>query len=336
MSSSVIRGFKAVMLAGGSGERFWPLSTPSRPKQFLGIFGGRSLMRQCADRLRGLAGADGIFVVTAESLAAATRKELPELAAANVVGEPMRRDTGAAVALGVGLAASSGDDVIGFFPADQLVGDVPAFRRAVAAAVREARSSGRIVTIGIRPDYPSTAYGYVDPKRGGFVEKPDSKRAAAYLRRGYLWNAGIFIAKASVFREALAAHAPALLPLAGMHSPRSRTRKRLAAFYEALPRISFDYAVMEKVGRVSVVPGDFGWDDVGGYAAFSRHFESDGAGNISVGDVRTLDASESLAVAKGARITLFGVKGLVVVSSGDDVLVMSKDKAAEMKRLFAR
>ena len=202
--------FKAIILAGGSGERFWPLSTPERPKQFLSVFGGESLIRQAFKRLDGLVSPENVFVVTSEALTNATRRELPELPRANVVGEPMRRDTGAAVALGV---AAAGDGVLGFFPADQMVGRPKAFRRAVSRAVSAAMRRDTVVTIGIRPTYPATGFGYVDPVRGTFVEKPDARRAAQYLRRGFLWNAGMFIARSGVFREAFAAYAPSLLPL---------------------------------------------------------------------------------------------------------------------------
>ncbi|MBQ6136828.1 MAG: NTP transferase domain-containing protein, partial [Kiritimatiellae bacterium] len=152
-----IKDFKAVILAGGSGERFWPLSTPEKPKQFLRVFGGESLIRQSVSRLGGLASGADTFVVTARSLVGTTRRELPELPSANVIGEPMRRDTGAAVALGVGAAAGRrGDPVVGFFPSDQLVGDPRRFRAAVAKAVSLARRRDTVVTIGIKPGYPAT------------------------------------------------------------------------------------------------------------------------------------------------------------------------------------
>ena len=325
------RGFKAVILAGGSGERFWPLSTPERPKQFLRVFGGTSLIRQCMTRLDGLVPPEDIHVVTAASLAGATRRELPEIPRANVVGEPMRRDTGAAVALGVGLA---GDGVIGFFSSDQMVGNPRAFRGTLRRAVAIARREPAIVTIGVRPDYPATCFGYVDPRTRTFVEKPDLRLARAYLRRGYLWNAGMFIARAEVFRAAFAAHAPELLPLTGPRRP------RLKPFYARLPKISFDYAVMEPVSRaadgvrVAVVPGDFGWDDVGSYAAFDRYFPHDSHGNVREGPCTVVEADGNICVARSARISLLGVRNLVVVTTPDAVLVADKSRLTDMKKLF--
>jgi len=321
--------FKAVILAGGSGERFWPLSTPERPKQFLRVFGGESLIRQSVSRLRGLVAPDDFFVVTAKNLVSATRKELPDVPVGNIIGEPMRRDTGAAVALGVGCAAGGSDgDVIGFFSSDQMVMDPAAFRKTVRRAVSLARKERTIVTIGIRPGYPATCFGYVDPKSGRFVEKPDERRAKTYLKRGYLWNAGLFIARAGVFRAAFAEHAPQLLSLAASKV------SRLSALYEKLPKISFDYAVMEKLPRVEVVPGDFGWDDVGSYGAFDRYFPHDSNGNVREGPCTVVEARDNICVARSARISLLGVKNLVVVTTPDAVLVADKSRLTEMKRLF--
>ena len=323
--------FKAVILAGGSGERFWPLSTAAKPKQFLSAFGTGSLIRQSLTRLEGLCASEDVSVVTSRSLVRATKRELPEIPSANVIGEPMRRDTGAAVALGVGVAADAGDPVVGVFSSDQLVAKPAAFRAAVRKAVALAAKKRVIVTIGIMPTFPATNYGYVNPATGEFVEKPDEATAKRYLKKGYLWNAGMFIARASTFRAAFAAHAPALLALAEPNPPLSRLRR----IYADLPRISFDYAVMEKWNAVAVVPGDFGWDDVGGYGAFDRYYPHDAKGNVLSGDVKAVDCSDNICIAKGAKIALLGVKNLVVVSTRDAVLVVDRARAGELKKLFA-
>lgn len=332
-----MKGFKAVILAGGSGERFWPLSTPERPKQFLSVFGGESLIRQSVSRLGGLAGPEDTFVVTSHALAAATVAELPELDRSHVVGEPMRRDTGPAVALGVGISAPEGDPVVGFFPSDHLIGSPARFRATLRKAIALARKGESIVVIGIMPSYPATAFGYVDPVKGRFVEKPDLAKAKRYLKAGYLWNAGVFIARASVFRRALEFCAPAL---AGLAAPGGVSVRALGAAYEPLPRISFDYAVMEHVSRgvgglgVAVVPGDFGWDDVGGYGAFDKYYPHDADGNVREGECRAVDSSGNICVARAASISLVGVKNLVVVTTPDAVLVADKSHLSEMKRLF--
>ena len=319
--------FKAIILAGGSGERFWPLSTPERPKQFLRVFGGESLIRQSVNRLQGLVRPKDVFVITSKALVAATRKELPEIPKANVIGEPMRRDTGAAVALGVGVA---GDGVLGFFSSDQLATDPVKFRKAVAAAIAKARRKDAIVTIGIKPTYAATQFGYVNPKTGAFVEKPDEAKARQYLRKGYLWNAGMFIGRASVFADAIAAHAPALVPLL------TSSVSRLKSSYESLPKISFDYAVMEKLKNVAVVKGDFGWDDVGSYGAFDKYFPHDARGNVREGPCTVVEADGNICIARSARISLLGVKNLVVVTTPDSVLVADKGRVTELKKLFVK
>ncbi len=329
--------FKAVILAGGSGERFWPLSTPERPKQFLRVFGGASLIRQAVSRLDGLVSPRDVFVVTAKNLVAATRKELPEVPKCNIIGEPMRRDTGAAVALGVGLAAGADDPVIGFFSSDQMVAKPREFRKVVKKAVALARRRPAIVTIGIKPDYPATCFGYISPKTRAFVEKPDAEKAKKYVKAGYLWNAGMFIARASVFRGAFAAHAPELEKLANIGaSAKSIAPAGLARLYAALPKISFDYAVMEKAKNVEVVPGDFGWDDVGSFAAFDKYFPHDSRGNVREGPCNVVEADGNICVARSARISLLGVKNLVVVTTPDAVLVADKSRLTDMKKLFKR
>ena len=340
--------FKAVILAGGSGERFWPLSTPERPKQFLRVFGGASLIRQAVSRLDGLVSPKDVFVVTAKNLVAATRRELPEIPKCNILGEPMRRDTGAAVALGVGLAASDADPVIGFFSSDQMVANPKAFRKVVSKAVTIARRKPVIVTLGIKPTYPATCFGYISPKTRTFVEKPDAKTAKKYVKAGYLWNAGMFIARASTFRGAFAAHAPELERLTRLETDGTNrtdgTRSRstaiaggsLAKLYSALPKISFDYAVMEKSKNVEVVPGDFGWDDVGSFAAFDKYFPHDSRGNVREGPCTVVEADGNICVARSARISLLGVKNLVVVTTPDSVLVADKSRLTDMKKLFKR
>ena len=340
--------FKAVILAGGSGERFWPLSTPERPKQFLRVFGGASLIRQAVSRLDSFVSPKDVFVVTAKNLVAATRKELPEIPKSNILGEPMRRDTGAAVALGVGLAAGGADPVVGFFSSDQMVANPKAFRKVVSKAVALARRKPVIVTLGIKPTYPATCFGYISPKTRTFVEKPDAKTAKKYVKAGYLWNAGMFIARASTFRGAFAVHAPELERLTRLETDGTNrtdgTRSRstaiaggsLAKLYSALPKISFDYAVMEKSKNVEVVPGDFGWDDVGSFAAFDKYFPHDSRGNVREGPCTVVEADGNICVARSARISLLGVKNLVVVTTPDSVLVADKSRLTDMKKLFKR
>ena len=322
--------FKAIILAGGSGERFWPLSTPERPKQFLNVFGGESLIRQAVARLKGLVAPKDIYIVTSRTLVTATRKELPEIPLMNIVGEPMRRDTGAAIALSVGLCR---EGTMGVFSSDQLIGDTKCFQSVVKKAIAIANAEPKIVTLGIMPSGPSTAFGYVDPKTGRFVEKPDVEKAKSYLKKGFLWNAGMFIGRVETFREAFAANAPDLLPLCDGVSLRPAQLRRV---YEALPRISFDFAVMESLSRsggVAVVPGDFGWDDVGGYGAFERYYPHDEANNVADGDCALVESSGNICVSKGPKIRVLGISDLVVVATKNAVLVVPKSRAGELKKI---
>ena len=326
-----MQNFKAIILAGGSGERFWPLSTPEKPKQFLNVFGGESLIRQSVSRLKGLVKPEDVFVITSKALVAATRKELPEIPKANIIGEPMRRDTGAAIALGMGVA---GKGVLGFFSSDQMVVNPEKFRKTVSAAIAKAKRTDSIVTIGIKPEYPATSFGYVNPKTGKFVEKPNERKAREYLKKGYLWNAGMFIGRAETFKAAFAAHAPKLLPLVSVSG--AAGIRALPKTYEPLPKISFDYAVMEKLKNVEVVRGDFGWDDVGSYGAFDKYFPHDSRGNVREGPCTVVEADGNICVARSARISLLGVKNLVVVTTPDAVLVADKGRVTELKKLFAK
>lgn len=316
------QGFKAVILAGGSGERFWPLSTPERPKQFLDIFGSESLIRQAVSRLAGFVEPKNIFVVTSKALASLTRKELPELPRKNIIGEPMRRDTAAAVALGVEAA---GEGIVGFFPADQMIGKPKAFQASLKKAIKIAEKVPRIVTLGIKPTYPATGFGYINPKTGKFVEKPNAETAAEYVKAGYLWNAGMFIASSETFKAQFAAHAPHLLGL-----------KATTKAYEPLPKISFDFAIMEHQDKVEVVPADCAWDDVGSYAAFEKHFKPDANGNICLGATRVVESSDSIVIGNAMSVSLLGVIGLVVVSTKNGILVMPKKEIPNLKKLFQK
>ena len=342
MKKSFNSKFSAVILAGGSGERFWPLSTPDRPKQFLDYFGGQSLIRQTVSRLDGFVRIEDTFVLTTKELRSATVKELRELPSANIVSEPVRRDTLAAIALGVGVSGRDDDCVIGFFPSDHLVNKNTKFRAALRKAVSLAGSKNCIVTIGVKPACASTAFGYIDPVTGRFFEKPDKSAAGKYIDAGFLWNAGMFFARAGVFRTLFNKYAPAVLPLSQGRVGKSR----LAAFYSSLAKISFDYAVMEKLPQkpalkrgdtvLEVVTGDFGWDDVGGYGAFDKYFPHDENGNVREGECTAVESESNICIARGAKLSLLGVKNLIVVSTAGNVLVADKSRAAELKKLFKR
>lgn len=337
------RKFKAIILAGGNGERFWPLSTAKRPKQFLKVFGSESLIRQSVSRVSPLVTPKDTFVITSKHLVKTTIKELPEIPVVNIVGEPMRRDTGAAIAVGVGVANDDSDPVIGFFPSDQLVGKTVKFQASIKKAIRKASRGNSIVVIGITPNYPATEFGYINPKNGLFVEKPDLKTAKKYLKDGYLWNAGMFIARASVFQRAIEKFAPQLTML----FQKFTSTRVLCLKYNKLPRISFDYVIMEPVSRdfekkvngaitVDVVPGDFEWDDVGNLLSFDKYYPHDSNGNVCDGPSNMVEAANNICISRGAQISLLGTSNLVVITTPEYVLVADKSHIQDMKKLFIK
>ena len=353
MGSNRMREFYAVILSGGSGERFWPLSTPDRPKQFLSVFGGKSLIRQAVDRLQGLVPPERILVVTGAALAKATRQELPELPRANLILEPCRRDTAPAVATACGVVERLGGEraVAAILTADQLMRDESSFRRVLADAADVAARFDDVVTMGVRPDHPATGFGYIrfgdreqtrtatEFRRAlAFVEKPDEATAKRYVQSGrYAWNAGMFVWRVAVMKRALAA-VPELAALeAELATSRKSVRAILAARYEALTKISIDYAVMEQAKNILVSSADFGWDDVGTWSAADRHLATDARENVVRGDVTLLDASDTVAISEGGpQIAVLGVRGLVIVASGQSVLVADKSRVQDLKLVLRR
>ena len=331
----------AFILAGGRGERFWPISTFNRPKQFCTLFGGKPLIAQAVDRLAGLVPQANIRIITSADLVPATRDALPGLPAANVIGEPIGRDTAAAVALACGIVAREDPHGVALIlPADPLIANEAAFRDALALAAAQAAREPVIATVGIAPTYPATGYGYIecaDEAAPGvrrvrrFVEKPDLATAERYLATGaFVWNAGIFVWRADTMAAAFRAHAPQWLPL--IENPTD-----IETLYPTLPKLSVDYAIMEKSDNLVVVRGDFGWDDVGTLPALARQFPADPQGNVAIAPTYALDAAGNIVAAEGdPRATaLLGVNGLIVVHTPKATLVCSKDAAQDLKRLVA-
>ena len=349
----------AVILAGGRGERFWPVGRHSRPKQFVDIFGGKPLIAHAVDRLRGLVPPERIRIVTSRDLVRATRRALPNLPPAAIVGEPCGRDTAAACALGTEMVrAAAGDSAtVAILTADHLMADAARFRQTLADAALAATARPVMALVGIKPTHPATGYGYVELGRpvpnlpkgfrkvARFVEKPDAETAAQYVASGrFAWNSGMFVWKVSTFRDALRKHRPELLrsmdalaPLASRGGPRFAAA--LSREYASLGKISVDYAIMEKADNLVATRGEFGWDDVGSWTSAGAHFAADADGNAVAGLVRALAASGNVAVntePSGHVIALLGVDNLVVVHTRDATLVASREGTARMKDLFAR
>lgn len=325
-----------VLLAGGSGTRFWPLSRAARPKQLLALAGDRrSLLRATWERVRELAPPSRIWVVAPTALAESVREQLPRLRPDNLVLEPSPRDTAPAIALAcAAVRRRAPRAVVAVLPTDHVVRDQAAFVAAVRRAAVEA-GRGALVCLGVRPDRPATGFGYLrcarPPRRGAavdvarFVEKPDAARARRFVRSGrYLWNAGMFVWRAERFLEELGRTAPA-------------TARAVDSFLDGTPRawgrtqrISVDYAVMEQASGVRVVPLDAGWDDVGSWDAAARLAQERDA---SVADGVLVDSDDSVVFGDRRFVALIGVPGIVVVDTPDALLIVARERAEQVKQV---
>lgn len=341
----------AVIMAGGRGERFWPLSTSKTPKQMLSLAGGKPLIQLAVERLRGLIPPANIFIITTADLTAAIARTVPSISPSNIIGEPMGRDTAAAVALASALVRQRAPDgVFAILTADHLIGPRPAFQKTLLTCFEAAASDDVLITIGIPPTYPATGFGYIEAGRPGrrpgaarlvkalrFVEKPDNKTAMRYLASGkYFWNSGMFVWSVAAIQKALEQHAPLLYRMARRMEPLIGSvafRKALAKEYSQLDRISIDYAVMEKSHNILMARSCFDWDDVGTWAAIEKHFPKDRHGNVRTGLCETLDSDGNIVVSHGRLTGLIGVKDLIVVQANGATLICHKDKAEDVKRL---
>lgn len=340
----------AVVMAGGSGTRFWPASRRARPKQFLSIAGERPMIAETCARLEGLVGLERVLVVTSGDLASEVRACLPGLPAENLLVEPVGRNTGPCVALAaLEVARRSPGAVQIVLPADHVIEPASAFRASLRAAVEEARREPRLVTLGIRPTHPATGYGYIEAgpqlfEHDGlaahdvlrFVEKPDLARAREFLAAGtFLWNAGIFVYATSTVLDALREHAPELLePLEA-----AGRADGLEELYPTLPAVPFDKAVMERAAARSVLRIDYAWNDVGSWTSLPEVDDLDDEGNCVTGGGALVaeDARDNIVYAENGELTaLIGVQDLVVVRSGDAVLVCPKERAQDVKLIVER
>jgi mannose-1-phosphate guanylyltransferase len=348
-------GRYAVIMAGGRGERFWPLSTSKRPKQLLALVGDKPLIAQAVERLKDLMPPDHVYVITNGDLVEATRAAVPQLPPENVVGEPMGRDTAAAVACGGALIkARDPEGVFAVLTADQVMGDLAVFSRTLTGGMDLAEQHDLLCTIGIQPTFPSSGFGYIEAgdrfaevegvayrKAVRFVEKPDETTAKSYIETGrFYWNSGMFIWSIVSLEKAFKAHCPAMSELmsrlveAAMNGD---IEAGMAATYPGLTKISIDYALMEKADNIVMACGTFAWDDVGSWPALEPYFEQDAGGNTRIGTVELLDATGNIVLSEGGHLTaLIGVKDLIVVQAEGVTLVCPKEKAQEIKQLVVQ
>jgi mannose-1-phosphate guanylyltransferase len=328
-----------VVLAGGVGSRFWPLSTPERPKQLLPLISAEPMLRDTLDRLLPLAPLSQTLVLTNASLRAPILAMFPGLREENVIAEPRPAGTCAALAWAARvIAARAGSDaVMVCVHADWAIGDVDGFRRTLADAADLAASEHALVTVGIVPSRPDPGFGYIQPgamvrddvyRVARFVEKPDRERAAIMVNDGFLWNSGIFAWRVGDLLDEIRALTPEVQPAL------EAAGDDLESFFAHVRSIAIDVGVLERSSRVLVMPGRFGWDDVGTWAALHRVRALDAAGNASHGPSFLLDAQNNVVHAAGSAVVLYGVDDLVVVARDGLVLVTTREKAADLKTLL--
>lgn len=344
----------AVIMAGGSGTRFWPASRKRRPKQFLPLAHGVPLLQATVLRLRELVPPERLWIVTNAVQAAALPALLPDFATAQILIEPEPRDTAPCLCLAAAsIGARDADATMIVLPADHIIEPLDAFTAMLRRGIALAQDQVSLVTFGITPSHAATGYGYIEcgePVDTGepvahlarrFREKPDAETARGFVQAGnFLWNSGIFVWTLAALRTALQHGDAALAPgLAAMQQALQHGDGAAAArHFLQLPKTSIDYAVMERAPRVVVVRAGVRWDDVGAFPALAAVAPRDGAGNASVlADGATqmlLESRDNIVYAEGRRlVALFGVSDLVVVAVGDAVLVCAKDKAEDLKRL---
>ncbi|MFM8879658.1 MAG: mannose-1-phosphate guanylyltransferase [Verrucomicrobiota bacterium] len=354
-----------VIMAGGRGERFWPVSREKTPKQLIRLLGDRSFLQQAVDRVRALVPVTNILIITNAVQAAEVRRQLPELPKDNVIGEPIGRDTCAAVTLGAAVVgARSTTAVMAVLPADHVIHDEKGFRQVLSDAFDVASRGQVIVTIGIQPTGPETGYGYIHsgnvlpPPASGkplktpfykverFVEKPSLEKAQEYLASGhYRWNGGMFVWSFVTITNALSVHQPEMHQacqrwFAAAAKGAKRLESVLAAEYPEIRKISVDFALMEKAQNVVVADGRFDWDDLGAWPALARHLKQDAEGNAAIGDLVHVDAARNIVFDGRTRgrtpVTLVGVKDSILVLTDDATLVASKSESQKIKDLVRK
>jgi mannose-1-phosphate guanylyltransferase len=338
--------FYALVLAGGSGERFWPLSRKAAPKQLLRLFSSLTLVEETVRRLDGLVPPENILILTNQEQEAALRKLLPDHPQNNILAEPAKRDTAAAIALGVGIIASrslSASMVV--LPADHRISDKAAFQADLKSAAEIAQRTGDLITIGITPTWACPGFGYVERGRqiedaGAFEvirfrEKPNPDLAESFVRSGnFYWNAGIFIWSVNSILTEFNRHAPDLAEFVSAIRNSADKKAVLSERFQSLRKTSIDYAIMEKASHVLVKPATFDWDDVGSWIALSKYLEQlpgDNAANCPV----TLESASNNIIFSASKIhvALLGVSDLVVVQANDAILVCHRHDVEKIKKL---
>ena len=345
----------ALILAGGSGERFWPVSRHARPKQLLRLVSKKTLLEETVARLDGFVPLERILILTNAEQEAAVRKLLTAFPEENIVAEPAKRDTAAAVALGTGwVAARDHGATMIVLPADHVIANRVAFQETLALAADAAVETGELVTIGIKPTWACPGFGYIEHGRAvhlrkrndkdaihrvvRFREKPNPDLAESFLRKGnFRWNAGMFVWSVPTVLGEFNRHAPELADFISQLRAPENFENVLRERFSKLPRISFDYAIMEKADRVLVVEAGFDWDDIGSWRAVANYFEKDKRGNAANRAITSVDSSNNIVFEEnGTTIALLGVHDLIVVRTPDALLVCDRHEAERIKDLIGK
>ncbi len=342
-----------VIMAGGAGTRFWPLSTEDRPKQFLDLFGDRTLLQKSYDRVSNLVSPEKILVLTNASFVPVVKDQLPEIPAENIIGEPMRRDTAAAAGLAAFLCRRRfGNPILITLTADHLIEPIDTFQETLLSAARRAGQADALYTFGILPTFPATGYGYLErgpeiEDDGGiehfqllrFKEKPDLETARQYVESGkFYWNSGMFVWTANAIIKGLERHLPGhakALSQAVAFDQTPEWDEALKTAFESIHGVSIDFGVMEKADNVRCVVSKFSWNDVGGWLALRNCLERDEAGNRYRGQTITLDATRNLVFCEDPNeiVMLVGVEDLVIVRARGRTLITHKERTEDIKKL---
>ena len=340
-----------LIMAGGSGTRFWPRSRVAKPKQYLGLFGNKSLLQSTIKRFETFTDDENIYIVSNKNQAEVLEQQTTQLPPENLIYEPVGKNTLPCIGLAALFAEKENPDgIMVVSPSDHLINNTELFRDTVLAAAKIAEEKDGIVTIGITPTYPATGYGYVQTAEditGGekirqfkverFVEKPDEKTATSYLEQGgFYWNSGLFIFKVSVFLEAVKQFAPDLYAdlrkiQADLGKP--TYEQTLDTIYRAVQSISVDYGIMEHAKNIYLVEGNFDWNDLGGWESVYQVDEKDEKGNVKNGEVILEGVNNSYVHADNSLVAVIGLEDVVVVQEGNAVLVCKRDKTEEVKRI---
>ncbi len=342
----------AVILAGGSGRRFWPLSRDAKPKQLLRLFDETTLLEQALRRLDGLVARENILILTNKEQEAEVRGLLPEHPPENILAEPAKRDTAPAICLGIGwVARRDPSATMMILPADQLIRDTAAFQNCMRAAVEVASRTSALVTVGIKPTWACPSYGYVERGKRAFIsglstlsavyevlrfrEKPNPDLAEQFISHGnFSWNAGMFIWSAPAAVKELTQHCPDLMRFVNEVVHSNDVAATVARQFPELPQISIDYALMENASRVLNVEASFDWDDVGSWISVGKYLPQDELHNASNSPVVQIEASGNIVFTGGkTQVALLGVQDLIIVQTPDALLIADKHSADSIKKL---